>query len=55
MEKGNFPEFKILAFDIEYVDGEVVLISIATSENSAQVFPLEKQKGQIESLKARRN
>lgn len=45
VEKGNFPEFKILAFDIEYVDGEVVLISIATSENSAQVFSSRKAEG----------
>ncbi|MCX7831670.1 MAG: DNA-directed DNA polymerase [Actinobacteria bacterium] len=42
---GSFPDFKILAFDIEYVDGQIVLISFAVSEEKAFVYAASYAEG----------
>lgn len=38
VERGRFPDLKVMAFDIEFVDGQIVLLSFATSPSDVFVF-----------------
>jgi len=42
VERGYYPEFKLLAFDIEYVDEKIVLLSFSDSKDSSYVFASDR-------------
>jgi DNA polymerase I/DNA polymerase-2 len=45
VENGYYPELKLLAFDIEYVDGQIVLISLAENDQNPIVLAAGKAEG----------
>jgi DNA polymerase I/DNA polymerase-2 len=49
------PEFSIASFDIEYVDGEIVLISFAFSEESVSVYGLKGASGADEEFESEKD
>lgn len=45
VEQGYYPDFKLLAFDIEYVDEKIVLLSLCSGDSSSYVFASDRAEG----------